>query len=532
MAWTSGKRQARGMLSVLACLVPLLVAGSARAATDAPQRPNILLIYTDDQSYRTVSCYPEAYPWARTPNIDRLADEGVRFGPVYIGTWCLPSRASLLTGLHPTGIQTLRSAGRYPGGTYDPAQCPFWPSVFRRHGYVTAQIGKWHTGNDTGYGRDWDFQVVWNRPGIPENAMHYFTDQTIVINGGEPIQVAEYSTDHYTRWALEFIRGEHREAGKPWYLWLCYDAPHGPFTPAERHRNDYAGATVPLPADIYPPRPGKPAYMQARETWVPDAEGKPIMHPLHYERDAILRSHVARDGDPLPSAWIDWVRRYHQSVCALDEAVGKLLEALEETGQRDNTLVVFTSDQGLAVGQHGFLDKHAPYDANIAAPLIVSMPGVLPQGQVCNRPIGGVDLVPTFFRFAGIDLPWEMHGRDLTPLLHNPQRDWPHPTLLIYTVGRFGDDTIHSPPPAKRPDRVPWYLLFRQGRYKYIRTLVANEVEELYDMVEDPEELHNLALRAEHRDRLREYRQATLAELHRIGAGMADHLPPVREAGQ
>ncbi|MDY0167090.1 MAG: sulfatase-like hydrolase/transferase [Thermoguttaceae bacterium] len=342
MARTLDTRQANRLVSLFACLLPLSMAPTAHAATNAPQRPNILFIYTDDQSYRTVSCYPEAYPWARTPNIDRLADEGVRFGPVYIGTWCLPSRASLLTGLHPTGIRSLHSAGRYPGGTYDPAQCPFWPSVFRRHGYVTAQIGKWHTGNDTGYGRDWDLQVI-------------------------------------------------------------------------------------------------------------------------------LRSHLARDGDPLPSAWIDWVRRYHQSVRALDEAVGKLLEALEESGQRDNTLVVFTSDQGLAVGQHGFLDKHAPYDANIATPLIVSMPGTLPQGKVCNRPVGGVDLVPTFFRVAGIDLPWKMHGRDLTPLLKNPQRDWPHPTLLIYTVGRFGDDTLHPPSPAKRPDRVPWYLLLRQGRYKYIR---------------------------------------------------------------
>ena len=102
---------------------------------------------------------------------------------------------------------------------------------------------------------------------------------------------------------------------------------------------------------------------------------------------------------------------------ALDEGIGQLMAALKETGQLENTLVVFTSDQGFAWGQHGFMHKLAPYDANIRSPFIVSMPGTLPQGAVCKTPVGGADLVPTFFRFAGIELPWEMHGHDLTPLL-------------------------------------------------------------------------------------------------------------------
>jgi len=288
--------------------------------------------------------------------------------------------------------------------------------------------------------------------------------------------------------------------------------------------------TIPTPADVYPPRPGKPAYMQAVETWVPDAEGRPVMKEAHYQKDSILRRHLERTGEQLPKTLPDWVRRYQQSVGALDEGVGKLVAALDETGQRGNTLIVFTSDQGLAVGQHGFLDKHAPYDANIASPLVFSMPGTLPQGVTCDRPVSGVDLVPTFFRFAGIELPWAMHGRDLTPLLKDPQAAWPHPALLVQTGDQFGDDTLHVPPPKGRPDKVPWYVLLRQGRYKYIRTLVAEETEELYDLQNDPEELVNLALQAEYRTQLVQCREAALAELRRIEAGVVENLPPVREA--
>ena len=165
--------------------------GPASSAGEAAKRPNILFIYTDDQSHRTVSCYPEvyvyayayAYAWARTPNVDRLAERGVRFASAYIGTWCMPSRATLLTGLLSHGVQSMKMEGPYPGSTYDPEQCPFWPKVFREHGYFTGQIGKWHTGTDTGFGRDWDFQIVWNRPKFTDNATHYYYDQLITFNG-------------------------------------------------------------------------------------------------------------------------------------------------------------------------------------------------------------------------------------------------------------------------------------------------------------------------------------------------------------
>lgn len=490
---------------------------------------NILLIHTDDQSYRTLSCYPEALPWIQTPNIDALAASGVRFAPSYIGAWCAPSRATLLTGRHSCGVESMRGERPYPGMNYDPELCRFWPAELRQADYVTAQIGKWHCGTDAGFGRDWDYQVVWNRCAHPDNALRYYEDQLISVNGGEPKQVSEYSTDHYTRRALEFVRGKHRKPDRPWFLWLCFDSPHGPFIPARRHVTEQPTPEIPIPEDIYPPRPGKPGYMQAVETWIPDENGVPVMKPSHYQKDAVLRDHIARGGDELPSNLFDWERRYQRCIRALDESIGSLMGSLRETGQLENTLVVFTSDQGLAVGQHGFLDKHAPYDANIAAPLIFSMPGSLPSGACRDVAVGGVDLAPTLLRFAGLELPWFMHGRDLGPLLRDPSMPWDHPTLLMNTHQTYGSDTarIFDPSAASETpaDRVPWWVLLRQGRFKYIRTLVAGEPEELYDVTADPDELVNLALNPEFRDLLRQFRQAMIGELRRVEAPFATHLP-------
>jgi arylsulfatase A-like enzyme len=236
------------------------------------------------------------------------------------------------------------------------------------------------------------------------------------------------------------------------------------------------------------------------------------------------------------------VRQYHQGVLALDEGIKRVLLALEKSGQRENTLIIFTSDQGLAWGQHGFRgEKLAAYDANIRSPLIISQPGRIPAGVVVDTPVGGVDLVPTIFRFAGIDLPWKMHGNDLTPLLENPKADWPHRVLLTATGEKFGSDTDVIPagketPTADNPSSrgvfhsdVPWYVMLRQGRYKYVRPLIK-DLEELYDMKKDPDELDNLAVKPEFADTLKRYRAAAIDELRRADAGFVDRMPPVQEA--
>ena len=356
----------------------------------------------------------------------------------------------------------------------------------------------------------------------PKNAGHYYDDQIVEIDGVVK-RMSGYTTDWYTDRAEDFIRGKHRQNDQPWYLWLCFGAVHGPFTPAERHQTAYPNATVPEPTNIYPgeSRLGKPEYVRNRNRWVPNKNGQAELESGVKQRTVV---NAPLHGNTLQN----WVRQYHQGVLAIDDAVGQLRKALEDSGQAKNTLIVFAADQGIAWGQNGFQQKIAPYDANIRGPLIMSFPGRIPQGKVCSRPVGGTDLPPTFFAFADLSLPWKMHGHDLTPLLKNPTVDWPHPVLTALTGEKYGSDTDvipTDPDVLYKTAKVPWWISLLDGRHKYIRTLVEGEVEELYNLETDPEELTNLALDPAHLEKLRAMRAATLAELRRTDAGMVDQLP-------
>lgn len=504
----------------LAFVVLAMLASTGAASTDdsgKKKKPNILFIYTDDQSFRTVSSYPGAYPFAKTPNIDKLAKKGIRFVGAYNGSWCAPSRASVLTGLHPFGVKSMTFKGQYPSSSYDPLLCRYWPSWFRRLGYFTGQIGKWHTGADAGFGRDWDYQAVWNRPAHPANAPNYYKKQLISFNGGKPKEVDGYPTDNYTNWAVDFIQGRTRDKEKPWFLWLCYGATHGPFTPAERHRNAYPNVKVDVPLDLFGPREGKPAYVQGLNVWKKGKDGQPVYTGKGDYQD--------KEGMTLAEG----VRMYNQCAMAIDEGVARLLQALEESGQLENTLVIFTSDQGYSWGYHGFRHKLGPYDDTIRAPLIFSMPGTIPQDKTCPVPVSGVDFAPTIFGFTGHDLPWKMHGRDITPLLKDPSRRWTDPMLITHTGRSFGDDT-HDLSKMDIIEGVPWWVASRDGKTKYIRTLVKDEIEELYDLDRDPDELTNLALQPAHRATLERMRALTVTELRRCDAGFVDRMPTPKTA--
>jgi len=507
-----------------AATVLILVTACRVAVADAPKpkRPNILFIYTDDHSPKTLGCYPESYPWVKTPNIDALASRGIRFTHCYLGSWCMPSRATILTGRYPHGIESMRMEGEYPGSVYDPKQCPFWPAEFRKAGYHTAQIGKWHTGVDTGFGRDWDYQIVWNRPKHPENAGNYYADQLLEFDGVEREHVEGYSTDNYTQWACEYIRGEHRDKNKPWFLWLCYGGVHGPSHPAPRHKGAYKDGVVKAPADIFPPRPGKPDYLNKTQAWL---DG-----PNHTPVTGKSGEAFGDESDKGAKTLLQWVQQVNECVLSLDEGVGKVMEALRESSQTKNTLVVFTADQGFAMGEHGCRSKLAPYDANYRSPLIVLMPGTLPEGKVCRQPVGGPDLVMTFHAFAGQPLPWKMHGRDLTPILREPEKDWAYPLLFEHTGHHYGSEVakvLKEEPEHAVYNNVPWYVALRQGKYKYIRYLAPGEIEELYDLAADPEELTNLAQQPEQAKLLGEIRAELVTELRRTEARFVDELLPI-----
>lgn len=484
----------------------IIVGVNAVRAADATRRPNILLIYTDDQSWRTLGCYRNegAWPWVQTPNIDRLSQAGVRFSVAYGASWCTPSRASLLTGRYQHAVRGVNITAVLKG-SYDPAVCRFWPAELRRSGYQTAMIGKWHLGHDAGHGREWDHSVVWDQADISGD---WYNQQRLSVDGAPAKVVPGYSTDNYSQYAVDFIRRRHEQ---PWCLWLCYNAPHLPLTVHPRHAQQYVDAEADVPPGAFGPRPEVPQWQRDFTQWTrsPDADGPPLYR-----------------GKPLPAV----VRAYNRLVSAVDDGVGRLLEALADTGQLDETLIVFTSDQGFAWGEHGFAWKVGPYDACLRMPLLVRWPGVARPGGVCPHPVTIVDVAATVVAAAGVSLPWTTHGRDLRPLLEAPQQDWPYPAFMEHCRWEFGPQTDHGVTGSAAIGGVPWWLFVRQGRYKYVRTLVPDEIDELYDLENDPAELHNLALDPARRELVARYRKLLTAELVRTEAGMTDRLPPIKES--
>jgi len=504
------------MKTAFLIFVSLLLNSTLNAAE--ANRPNIIFIYADDQSYKTVSCYPEHFPGVRTPNIDALAKGGVRFHAAYLGSWCMPSRATILTGRLPHGIQSMTMEGTYPGCTYDAKQCPFIPAQMRQQGYQTAQLGKWHTGTDAGWGRDWDYQIVWNRPKHPENAGAYYDKQLLAFNGEERWQEG-YPTDNYTQWACDYIKGAHRDAAKPWYLWLCYGSVHGPNIPAERHRGDYSDLDISLPADIFPPREGKPDYLNQTQAWTRGADGQPYAGKNAGEK--VGDDKTAPKKGKQGTSFQDWARRVNECVLALDEGVGRVMEALRESGQLENTLVVYSADQGFAMGEHGFRAKLAPYDANYRSPLIVSMPSRFKGGQVCQTPVSGADLAATFVAMSRVKIPWKLHGRDITPLLENPAAARPHGCLYEHMGQRYGSDVMgyfKGETDKGENKKFPPYFALVRGGFKLIHYLQSEHGEELYDLRNDPDELKNLVRDSAHTARMQELKAALKAELEHTEA--------------
>lgn len=509
----------------LALFISPAAAQTSAQSSSSGKKPNILFIYADDQSYKTLSCYGANPEWVKTPNIDGLASRGVRFERSYLGAWCMPSRATLLTGKLQHAVMSMTMEGSYPGSKYDPEQCPFVPAQFRAQGYQTAQIGKWHTGTDVGFGRDWDYQIVWNRPKHPENAGNYYTDQILTFNGEERMTKG-YSTDNYTDWAVDYLKGKNRDPNKPFYLWLCYGAIHGPTTPADRHKGTLAGKQATVPKDIVGPWPDKPAYLEKTKAWMIAEDGRP----------AVINKQKSKDNfdSAVPGKKFDaWIQQYNECMAAVDEGVGRVLKALEESGELENTLVVYSADQGYGLGEHGFNQKIAPYDATVSSPMIISWAGKIPTGKVCKHPINGPDLVDLFCRTAGVTVPWKMHGRDIRPLLEDPTTtSWNKPLLMTHTARSYGAETDVIPgpkdPKLTAASNVPWYALLRYGKYKYIRNFVKGETEELYDLEADPEELTNLAVKAEFASQLVEFRNKASEELRRTDAKFVDNLPKTK----
>jgi arylsulfatase A-like enzyme len=356
-----------------------------------------------------------------------------------------------------------------------------------------------------------------------------------MIDGGEPEDLEGYSTDRYTDYTVDFIKDRAKNPDKPWFHWLAYGAVHGPFTPAERHIGTLDDKPkTEVPEDIYGPRPGKPVHMQG-SSWKPDADGDPIYK-----------------GKTLDF----WAKQQTEAVAAIDEGVGRITKALEETGQLENTIIVFTTDQGYVWGHHGLKGKIWPYSAAIRSPLIVSCPKRYPVAKVCKTPVNGMDLIRTFHSMAGAEPDQVLHGRDFTPLLKEPESpgvaaEWNKtPTMMTYTRNTYtaaemaeklkakswssfiisGGEKKGKPTGEIPGDNFqPCYFMTLDGTHKYIRYIFPNRIEELYDLEKDPDELTKLSVDPAYESRLKEMREGLIEYLNKTGGeGFTDLLPAPR----
>jgi arylsulfatase A-like enzyme len=451
---------------------------SARAMRPA-RRPNIVFIMADDHASRAVGCYGGGLN--RTPGIDRIAREGVRIDRCFCTNGiCAPSRAVILTGKHShiNGLRDNRVA-------FDGRQ-PTFPKLLQAAGYETVLFGKWHLKSDpTGFDR-WTI--------LPDQGDYYNPD---FIEMGERKRRAGYVTDILTDMAASYLESRGTSS-KPFLMMLHHKAPHRNWQPAERHMHLYDDTEFPEPPTLFDDYATRSRAAFEQEMTIRDhmtLESDLKLGPPPGRLDAAQREawerafgpkrEAFRKTDPKGDALVRWkYRRYLQDylgcIAAVDEGVGRILDVLDRTGLATDTLVVYTSDQGFFLGEHGWFDKRFMYEEALRMPLVMRFPGRIRPGSVNTDMISNLDFAPTFLDVAGLGKPAAMQGRSFLPfLLGRRLAGWPE--SVYYHYYEFPAEHM-----AKRHYGV------RTARYKLIHFYDDIDAWELYDLEKDPHELRNV----------------------------------------
>ncbi len=438
-----------------------LALGPLRAGAAAgKERPNIIFIMTDDHASHAMSCYGSRIN--KTPNLDRLAQEGMRFDNCFCtNSICAPSRAVILTGKysHLNGITDNRKV-------FDGEQQTF-PKLLQGAGYETAMIGKWHLkSSPTGF----DY---WNV--LPGQGDYH---NPTLIEMGEKKKHEGYVTDLITDFALDWLKG--RDGDKPFCLMYQHKAPHRRWYPDDKHADMYKDAPVPLPEtfdDDYATRSDAARdqamtierHMDEKDVKMPPPEG--------------LDGHVLKEWK-----YQRYMQDYLACVASVDDNVGRVLDYLDESGLAENTMVVYTSDQGFYLGDHGWFDKRFMYEESLRMPLLVRYPKGIEAGSVNSDIVLNLDFGPTFLDAAGVRVPGDMQGQSIRPLLAgSTPADWR--TGMYYHY--FEYPGAHS---------VKRHYGIRTQRHKLIHFYYDINAWELYDLAEDPNELNNLYGKPEYVD--------------------------------
>ncbi len=467
----------------------------------AAQRPNILFLFSDDHALNAISAYGgRLADVAPTPSIDRLAEEGAIFENSFVAnSICGPSRACILTGKHShkNGFMTNRS------GPFDGSQ---WTSAkaLREAGYTTAVVGKWHLkSNPTGF----DFWEVFPGQGS------YYNPVLLKMDGGKE-KVTGYATDIVTDKAIEWLDG--RDKDKPFFLMCQHKAPHRTFAPALRHLDAFDGVTIPEPGNLFDDYATRSTTLPKNEMeidrhfdWAYDAkvrkderDGATLPAPDRYGTPEYNRMTDAQkqkwnahfgpenktfiadfkagklsDRDIVRWKYQRYLKNYLATVKAVDESVGRMLDYLDENGLAENTIVIYSSDQGFYLGEHGWYDKRWMFEESFKMPFVIRWPGVIAPGSRPRELIQNIDYAPTFVEIAGATTPPDVQGRSLVPVLKGNTGDWRKSVYYAYY-----EEGEH---------RVPRHFGVRTKSHKLIHFPRTDEWN-MFDLVRDPNEMKNV----------------------------------------
>ena len=441
-------------------------AGAGRLARAAAVRqPNILYIMADDHAAHAISAYGSRIN--RTPQIDRIAAGGVRLTNCFCtNSICTPSRAAILTGQysHKNGVYTLNDR-------LDPQRNNVAKEL-KNAGYQTAMIGKWHLESDPA-GFDY-----WNI--LPGQGVYY---DPAFIAGGERKQYKGYCTDLIADFSLDWL--QKRDPKKPFFLMCHHKAPHRPWDPAPKYKNLFDDASIPEPSNLYDHYEGRARSVAAVTMKV----GEDMM-----ERD--VKQPLPRDlhGDALRKwAYQLYMKDYLRCVQSVDDNVGRLLDYLDAQDIAKDTIVIYTSDQGFFLGDHGWFDKRLMYEESLRMPFLMRYPGVIRPGSVNHDMILNIDFAPMFLDYAGGKAPGEMQGRSFRANLErHTAHDWRKSMYYRYWMHNTSDHHV----PAHygvRTDR--WKLIYYYGKPLGMRGANPPDTDpdwELFDMRNDPHEMQNL----------------------------------------
>ena len=480
-----------------ACALPLAAAGLS-ACSDAveQERPNIIFIMTDDHTTQAMSCYGGNL--IETPNMDRIADEGMRFDNCY-ATNALsgPSRACILTGKfsHRNGFTDNAS-------TFDGSQLTF-PKVMRENGYATGVVGKWHLISKPQGFDHWSILLGQNEQG------NYY--KPVFYENGTVVKEDGYVTDVITDKAIEFIDEVHDE--KPFMLMLHHKAPHRNWMPAPRHLGIFNDTVFPEPETLFDDYEGRGEAARSQDMNIENTlddewdlklltreeilAGNNRLHDVYirmpeevqHKWDSVYAPRIAeyRSGKLQGDELVRWkyqqyMRDYLATAMSVDESIGRVMEYLEEIGELDNTVIVYTSDQGFFLGEHGWFDKRFMYEECLRMPFVIRYPKMIKAGSTSKAICMNVDFGPTFLDLAGIEVPSEMQGRSFRKVLEKKGRipaGWREAAYYHY----YEYPAEHS---------VKRHYGIRTSDCKLIHFYNDIDQWEMYDMKADPQEMRNV----------------------------------------